>query len=106
MRPYELMMMFSPDYTEAEVKKYTEKIKKFLTDKKATNIKADFWGKRDLAYKIRQFTQAYYVVLTFNGSPSLSPELKEFLKLEEEVFRYLLTIREDEIKKPKKVQAK
>ncbi len=94
MRTYELMLMFSPEYTEAEVKKYIKKLEDLLIKNKASKVKADFWGKRKLAYKIKQFTEAYYVVFTFVGEPSLTHTLKELLKLEEEVFRYLLTLKE------------
>jgi len=54
------------------------------------------WGKRMLAYEIKDFTEAIYVVLNFNVDEKIIPELERVMKLEERIIRYLLTLQNKE----------
>lgn len=60
----------------------------------------DHWGRRQLAYKIRNRDTGYYVVARFATDPTLLPEYERALKLDEGVLRYLLSLHEHELGAP------
>ena len=60
----------------------------------------DHWGRRQLAYKIRNRDTGYYVVSRFAAEPTLLPEYERALKLDDGVLRHLLTLHEHELGAP------
>ncbi len=60
----------------------------------------DHWGRRQLAYKIRNRDTGYYVVARFAAEGTLLPEYERALKLDEGVMRYLVTLFEHEVGAP------
>jgi small subunit ribosomal protein S6 len=56
--------------------------------------KEDNWGRRQLAYEIKDFTEGVYSLLYVN-LPSEGPvKLKEQLRIDERIIRYMLTVSE------------
>ena len=64
------------------------------------DAKVDHWGRRQLAYKIRNRDTGYYAVARFAADTDLLPEYERALKLDEGVLRYLLTLHEHELGAP------
>jgi len=83
MRSYEIMLAINPQLEDKELDSLLDKLKKL-------------WGKRMLAYEIKDFTEAIYVVLNFNVDEKIIPELERVMKLEERIIRYLLTLQNKE----------
>ncbi|TFB09287.1 30S ribosomal protein S6 [Candidatus Atribacteria bacterium MT.SAG.1] len=102
MRNYEVMLAINPQLEDEELDSLLDKLKKIITDEKGKITKTNKWGKRKLAYEIKDFTEAIYVVLNFNADAKIIPELERVVKLEERVIRYLLTSQHEE-KKSKKI---
>jgi small subunit ribosomal protein S6 len=50
----------------------------------------DVWGRRTLAYPIKNHREGVYVLFQAKISPSAILELERNLKLSEEIIRYLL----------------
>jgi small subunit ribosomal protein S6 len=50
----------------------------------------DVWGRRTLAYPIKNHREGIYVLLQAKITPSAIIELERNLKLSEEIIRYLL----------------
>ncbi len=63
-------------------------------------IKADHWGRRQLAYPIGPRENGYYVVARFNTDPKTLPEYERALKLDDGIVRYLVTLHEHEVGAP------
>ena len=53
-------------------------------------VDVDVWGKRYLAYKIKQHSEGYYVVYLFTLPKEHVAELERKLKLNSEVIRHLI----------------
>ena len=53
-------------------------------------------GKRQLAYRISKHTKGHYWQLNFSGTGETVSELEKFLRISEDVIRFL-TVREPEI---------
>lgn len=102
MRNYEVMLAINPQLEDEELDSLLDKLKKIITDEKGKITKTNKWGKRKLAYEIKDLTEAIYVVLNFNADEKIIPELERVVKLEERVIRYLLTSQHEE-KKSKKI---
>ena len=92
MRSYEVMLAINPQLEDKEFDSLLNKLKKLITDAKGEITKTDKWGKRKLAYEIKDFTEAIYVVLKFKADEKIIPEFERVVKLEEKVIRYLLTL--------------
>jgi small subunit ribosomal protein S6 len=92
MRSYEIMLAINPQLEDEELDSLLNKIKKLITDAKGEITKTNKWGKKRLAYEIKDFTEAIYVVLNFNADVKIIPEFERVVKLEEKVIRYLLTL--------------
>lgn len=76
--------------TEVEAKKLFKEIDLTLKNNKAKDIKEDYWGQRDLAYKIKLKNTAFYSVFTFTIDSSKVKDLTNSLNLNEKILRYLL----------------
>src|SRR4030042_3872146 len=96
MRSYEIMLAINPQLEDKELDSLLDKVKKLITDAKGEITKTNKWGKRKLAYEIKDFIEAIYVVLNFNVDEKIIAELERVIKLEERVIRYLLTLQDKE----------
>jgi small subunit ribosomal protein S6 len=56
--------------------------------------KLDRWGKKRLAYEIKDFTEGFYVLVNFNAEAKTVHELERVLKITDEVIRHLLVAKE------------
>jgi len=101
MRSYEVMLAINPQLENEELDPLLDKVKKLITQAKGEITKTNKWGKRKLAYEIKNFTEAIYVVLNFDVDEKIVAEFERVLKLEEKVIRYLLTLQPK--KKSKKI---
>ncbi len=99
-----MMLAINPQLEDEELDNLLNKVKKVIKDTKGEITKLDKWGKRKLAYEIKDFNEAIYVVLKFNADEKKISELERVMKLEERVIRYLLIIQEKEISSSQEVQ--
>ena len=61
-----------------------------LKDSGGEVSKTDVWGKRQLAYPIRKYTEGQYFLLNVNMAPTFGVELDRNLRFLEPVIRYML----------------
>ena len=100
MRSYEIMLAVNPQLESEELDLLIGKIKKVIKDADGKITKSDKWGKRKLAYEIKNFNEAIYYVIQYNADESKISELERVIKLEEKVIRYLLTLQDSQISSP------
>ena len=94
MKKYELMLLCKPEIQEAGVKSNVKKITEYLSKEGIKKVDEDYWGQKNLAYKIKNYSDGIYTLLTFEFESSKVPDLKKFLDLNEDLIRYLLTVKE------------
>ena len=90
MRDYELVLIVSPEVTEEDLGKVTEKVSQWVTGGGGEVSNVNPWGRRRMAYSIKGFGEGSYVAIRFRGTPGALPELERSLKLAEEIIRYSL----------------
>jgi small subunit ribosomal protein S6 len=87
---YELMVILDPNIGEEAASKEVEKLKGEIKEFEGKVSSDDFWGIRDLAYRIKKENRGYYAVLNFEIDPSKTKEFEKDLSLNQAVLRYLL----------------
>lgn len=96
MRTYELMTVLRPDLGgEDEFNAYVETLQGFITAQGGSITDTDHatpWGRRKLAYPIKDYVEGYYVLTHLELNPQNLPELERSLKLATPVLRYLLIL--------------
>ncbi len=97
MRDYEIVYIFHPSLTEEAVNQKLEKFHPIATRSEGAEVTAlDHWGTRRLAYPVKKESQGYYVVAQFIADPPDLVEFERILKLDEDLFRYLVVLSEGE----------
>lgn len=90
MKNYELTIVLPGKTTAAKKKDMTDKIEKMVTVNKGTVTKMDDWGKKDLAYDIKKNDSGVFVYFELNMPPTAVKNLKDKMKLEDDIMRYLI----------------
>ena len=89
-RDYELILIVSPETSEENLKTILDGVSRSITDGGGTINTIDQWGKRKLAYPIKQFSEGLYVLTKFKTETKRTAEIEANLHLSEAVLRHLL----------------
>lgn len=94
MRKYEGMFIIKAGMDQKDEEKTVEYIKKSITKHKGNVVSADIWGKRQLAYPINGCKEGVYYRFDFEAEPSSIPALKKDSKLNEDIIRETIIVKE------------
>jgi small subunit ribosomal protein S6 len=100
LKPYELLLIITPDHDEKEAEALTDQVKGII-ENGGTLLKLDPWGKKRLAYPVQKRSEGYYVLYIFESAPSFVAELNQALHVIEAILRYMIVQYEDDIDKLK-----
>jgi small subunit ribosomal protein S6 len=89
-RDYELVVILSPDATEAEVDGSNQGTATFITERGGSVGETNNWGLRRLAYPIKKFQEGNYAVTRFTLNPQGALALGQSLETSEQVLRHLI----------------
>jgi small subunit ribosomal protein S6 len=92
---YELGFVIPSNVQEPETKLVIETVKNWIKDFGGEVTNVDFWGRRRLAYPIRDFREGYYTFFKMDFPANRLEDLERNLKLNEQVLRHLV-VRLDE----------
>lgn len=95
MRGYELITIISPEIDEEGLSRTIEKLGKSIAERDGVVDEINKWGKRKLAYPLKKFMEADYILTRFKLEPKLVKEVEKDIKGWEEVLRYLVVQVED-----------
>jgi small subunit ribosomal protein S6 len=91
---YEVVYIFDSALEETTI---NERLERFHTLIRQDGIDApavDHWGKRALAYPIRNHETGYYAVAKFETEAAALPEFERAIKLDDGVLRHLVVVNE------------
>ena len=95
MRHYELVVVLSPMISPDEASQAWERIKGYITNREAEIVHEERWGTRRLAYPVKkgqyQFLEGNYHLTRFATDQTFNRELENYLKLDDNVLRSLVT---------------
>lgn len=89
-RDYELVVIISPEVSEEDIPATLDKISRFIVERGGSITEVSQWGRRKLAYPIKNFMEGNYVLTHFKMDPGLTADLEASLRLSEEILRHLL----------------
>jgi small subunit ribosomal protein S6 len=89
MNRYETIFIINPDLGEDEVQNAVTKFTGIISSQNGVQLKLEDWGRRRLAYKIEKFSQGYYILADFAGTPAGLAELERNLKIDDRIIRFL-----------------
>ena len=95
---YELVLVLAPDLKDDQLASMKGQITTEMTDLGAEIVNQDDWGKRELAFAVKDFMQGYYHLYQFTAPVDMPGKFKGLLKVNEKVIRYLLTTWEPKAK--------
>jgi len=87
---YELIVIVRPEADEENFEAAVESVGQFVAGKGGTVSEVERWGKRRLAYPIKQYGEGNYVLTRFQMKPEHNKELEANLRISEDVIRHLL----------------
>ena len=95
MRDYELVAVISPEVDEEGVSKIVDKVTQSINSRGGAVEEIKKWGRRKLAYPIRKFMEADYVLARFKLMPKSVKELEGEISASRDILRYLVVKVED-----------
>jgi small subunit ribosomal protein S6 len=95
MRDYELVAIISPEVDEEGVSKIVDKVSQSINSRGGVVEETKNWGRRKLAYPIRKFMEADYVLARFKLTPKSVKELEGEISASGDILRYLVVKVED-----------
>src|SRR5215472_1766744 len=91
---YENVFIARQDISSAQVDALADSFTQLVVDNGGEVKKREYWGLRNLAYRMRKNRKGHYVLLNLSASPTAVAELERTMRINEDVVRYL-TIRVD-----------
>jgi small subunit ribosomal protein S6 len=95
LHQYEMMYIVRPELDEETVAANIAKVSDLVTNNGGEVAKAEPWGRRRLAYPIKQCHDGQYVLMQFKLDPAALPEVERTIRINENVIRYLVIRMDD-----------
>jgi small subunit ribosomal protein S6 len=91
---YENIFIARQDATAAQVEALTEAFAGIIAEQGGKVTKREYWGLRNLAYRIKKNRKGHYTLLNIDAPPAALAEMERNMRISEDVLR-LLTVRVD-----------
>lgn len=95
MRKYEVVFVISPDLEEDKTTAIIDRFTGLVVDQGGEVLKVDKWGKRRLAFEVKDFKEGFYVILHIDAESKVATELDRVFKITDGVIRHII-VREEE----------
>lgn len=96
MALYEHILIARQDVSNAQVEALVEEYTTILTENGGSVLKTEYWGLRNLAYRIQKNRKGHYVLMHIDAPHAAVAEMERNQRLSEDVIR-TLTLRMDEL---------
>lgn len=93
---YENVFIARQDISASQVDSLTDGFASTIEGAGGTVAKREYWGLKNLAYKIKKNRKGHYVLLNLDASAEAVQEMERQMRINEDVLRYL-TVRVDEL---------
>jgi len=93
---YESTLVARQDLSRQDVTKITEALGAIVEKDGGKIIRNEYWGLKNLAYRIRKNRKGHYAMLALNASQSAIKEMERNIGINEDIIRSL-TVRVDEL---------
>ncbi len=87
MALYETVFIARQDLTAEDVDALSDKFSKIITDGKGKIVSKEYWGLKNLAYKVKKNSRGHYVLLNIDAPYEAVAELKRVIGFDENIIR-------------------
>ena len=95
MSLYEHVVITRPDISTTQVEEFAQNLATKIENMGGSVEGAEYWGLRNLAYRMKKNRKAHYSRLKINALPETIHEIERQHRINEDILRYL-SIRVDE----------
>ena len=96
MPNYEILLIVRQDVSAQAVENIVEEFKTVVTEDGGRFSRHEYWGLRNLAYRIKKNRKGHYVLLNLEAKPETLQEVERRMRLHDDVLRHL-TLRTDDL---------
>ena len=90
MHQYETIFIINPDLDESQTNDVTEGVKTAIESGGGKVLRVDPWGKKRLAYAVKQHTDGYYVFIVFESNPEFVSQLSGHYRITERIIKHIV----------------
>jgi small subunit ribosomal protein S6 len=87
MALYEVVFIARQDLSVEDVDNLSDKFSKIIAEYKGKVVSTEYWGLRNLAYKINKNARGHYIMLNLDASHDAIKELQRVIGFNENVIR-------------------
>jgi small subunit ribosomal protein S6 len=106
MALYEHVLIARPDISPQQVDALLEDVTRSITDQGGVVSKSEYWGLRNLAFRINKNRKGHYALLNIDLSAEALAELERRQRLNEDVMRFMSIRVEEHDAEPSPVLAR
>ncbi len=92
-KEYEMALVLRPELDEERQQSVIARYKQVIEGHGGAAEEPNAWGKRRLAYEIKDLSEGFYFFIPYTADPTANAELDRLLRIDENVLRYLLVVR-------------
>ncbi len=96
MSLYECVVIARQDLSVQQAESLNEDLKKVIEEQGGSIIKVEYWGLRQMAYRIRKNRKGHYTLFNIDAPATAVHELERIMRINEDILRHLV-IRVDEL---------
>jgi small subunit ribosomal protein S6 len=96
MALYESVFIARQDVSSSQVDGIADTLQKVIEDNGGQVAKREYWGLRNLSYKIKKNRKGHYALFNIDAPVDALREYERMMKLNEDILRYM-TIKVDEL---------
>ena len=86
---YENIFIARQDVTAAQVEALTDAFAAILAEQGGKVTKREYWGLRNLTYRIKKNRKGHYMLLNIDAPPAAVAEMERNMRINEDVLRHL-----------------
>ncbi len=96
-RDYELGIVINPEVGDEQARAIVERVTQTIVNNQGEVVRVNAWGRRRLAYPIERHRDGLYFFFDLILDPQSIVEIERTLRVNEEVVRHLLKIRDPKV---------
>ena len=97
MREYEFTFVVQPEISDDGIQAISQRFEGILANHASEKLFYEDWGRRRLAYEIRNFQKGHYQVLHFLSDGKVVPEIERSARLDDSILRFLTVLANDDV---------
>ncbi len=87
---YECVVIARQDLSAQQAEGLTDSLKQVIADQGGKISKVEYWGLRQMAYRIRKNRKGHYTMLNIDAPAPAVHELERVMRINEDILRHLV----------------